>query len=125
MKHRRTFEYVAFWDEVAWVAGTTGYNDVQQGQTLVEAVDRLRFSLYLHAVWAGNDRRPFAVIDETRAPMDSFRNSEGAITCEPGQEQQGVRYRGYVEVEWTDKQVAEHAKKAAHNRKKDEKKRVR
>src|SRR5579863_5505862 len=97
----RTFEYVAFFDEVAWVAGTTTYNSVAQGEDLQQAVERLRESLWLDAIWTQADgEEPFANRGLPTTPLDSFTDTSDCVTADFGLDKKGRRYTGSITVEW-------------------------
>lgn len=99
----RTFQFVMFWDEVAWVAGCTDYYYVSQGQTPEQCVERLRDGLYLTAVFCERDgREPFDDSDRPDLVVpDDFTNTQDAVTfdheCAADKEKS---YTGSVTVEW-------------------------
>jgi len=97
----KTFEYVAFWGDIAWVAGTTCFDCVCQGATVEQAVQRLSHSLYAEAMYAVKEGRvPFD--SEHRKPVEKFSSIEGAIpTPDPSaQFSKTARYTGSFEVTW-------------------------
>lgn len=108
MKGKRHFEFVAFWDQVAWVAGTTTYNAVSQGQTLARAVENLKYSLQLDAQFALNEgKQPFIIDYDGKKPLDSFTRTGGAQPMPRGREEprKGTRYRGALDVHWGEVEV--------------------
>ena len=99
----RTFQFVMFWDQVAWVAGTTDYYYVSQGQTPEQCVESLQQGLYLTAVWCERDGHvPF---DEGHMQADAvppeFKAIDEAVTfdheCAADKEKS---YTGSVTIEW-------------------------
>lgn len=115
---RRYFNFVAFWDEVAWVAGATTYNSLAQGETLEEAVKNLREQLWLDALWAQTDgKRPFEVFDETREPMKDFCDMTDTVSVSYNKPSKEVRYRGEFVVEWNPKHVLKEVKPKGKKRK--------
>lgn len=108
MKGKRHFEFVAFWGDVAWVAGTTTYNAVAQGQTLARAVENLKYSLQVDAQWALNEgKQPFIIDYDGKRPLDSFANPGNASPMPRGREEpkKGTRYRGTLDVYWGNVEV--------------------
>lgn len=104
----RHFEFVAFWDQCAWVAGVTDYNCVAQGQTLARAVENLKYSLQLDAQLALNEGKcPFTIDYDGMLPLDSFENTYGTQPVPRGREEprKGVRYRGSLDVAWGNVEV--------------------
>ena len=98
----RDFEYVAFWDEVAWVAGPTGYYYVSQGDTLERAVDNLKGGLQLTAMWCQTEGKEPFTEKEGKDPPVEFSNTEDCVTAEFGLETKGRRYVGSITVEWNE-----------------------
>ncbi len=108
---RRNFEFVAFWDTGAWVAGTTAYNSVAQGDTLEHAVRNLKQTLWLDAVWSQTDgRKPFSVDQPGLEPMDSFSNVQDTLSVTYKDPSKEERYHGNLIVEWDPKQVLKSVK---------------
>lgn len=100
---RRRFDFVAFWDECAWVAGVTEYNNVAQGQTLHRAVENLKHQLFLDATLAVEEgRKPFEITFDGLRVMKEFSSTKGTVTANPQKMDpfKDVRYRGTVEVKW-------------------------
>src|SRR5581483_1096311 len=106
MAHKRvmrskTLEYVAFWSEIAWVAGTTTFNIVSQGDTLEQAVESLAYSLQMNALWdQSNGDDPLTRRDSSTEPLDDFTDTSDCVTADFGLEKKGRRYTGTVTVEW-------------------------
>ena len=101
----RTFEYVVFYDQVAWVAGATDYYAVQQGRTPDEAVDSLKYCLQVEAEWAElEDQVPFSREDmQAKDVPEEFRATDEACTHEYGMwdgEDREKSYTGTLTVEW-------------------------
>lgn len=100
----RMFEYVVFWDQVAWVAGTTDYYAVQQGPTPDEAVEHLKMCLAMEAEWEEMDERvPFSREDmQAKDVPAEFKDTEEACTHEPGfgGDDHEKSYTGHITVEW-------------------------
>lgn len=111
----RHFEFVAFWDQCAWVAGVTDYNCVVQGQTLARAVENLKYSLRLDVQLALNEGKcPFIIDCDSKLPLDSFTSASGAQPLPRGREEprKGVRYRGSLDVACGNVDVKSPRKKA-------------
>lgn len=107
MRRTQKFDYVAFWDEVAWVAGTTTFNQVAQGSSLSEAIESLKTCLRVVAVWdQSRGVRPFEVKGLAETPLDSFAKAAG---CVPVVERpvKGKRYMGSFVVEWDSREREE------------------
>lgn len=107
MKSRR-FEFLAFWDQCGWVAGTTSYNAVAQGQSLNRAVENLKYSLQLDVQFALNEgKQPFVIDYDGKRPLDSFTRTGGAQPLPRGREEpkKGTKYRGFLDVHWGDVEV--------------------
>lgn len=93
--------FVAYWDEHAWVAGTSRYNCVTQGPTLEETVDRLARTLRSEMVLSrkmGNTR-PFQIDFPGKEPLKAFlpdgTETEYVPEVEPDRL---LRYRGWVRI---------------------------
>ncbi len=97
----RHFEFVTFWEQGGWVAGTTTYNAVAQGQTPQRAVENLKYSLQIDAQLAINEgKQPFVIVHDGLKPLDSFTRTGGAQPMPRGREEprKGTRYRGTLDV---------------------------
>ena len=100
----RTFQYVMFWDEVAWVAGPVDYYYVTQGPTPEECVERLREGLWLTAVWSEKEGHELFSDTDANGPHqvpDEFKAVDEACTfddeCSANKEKS---YTGSVTIEW-------------------------
>lgn len=97
----KKFRYVAFWDEVGWVAGMTTFNNVQQGRTLKEAVDRLQWSLKVSAERASEaGKAPFEVRGLSDTPLPDFCNDRGTVPATFHCPVKGRQYSGDIVVQW-------------------------
>lgn len=97
----KKFRFVAFWDQVGWVAGTTTFNNVQQGDTLKQAVDRLEWSLKTTAAWyEGADRVPFEVMGLPDTPLPDFADERGTVPVTYRCPVKGRRYSGDLVIKW-------------------------
>jgi len=103
-KKSRTFTFVMFWGDVAWVAGCTDYYYVAQGDTPSSCVGCLEGDLYLTAKFCEMDGHvPF---DDTARPdmvvPDEFTDTDSCTTYDPDStgEDHERRYTGQVTVEW-------------------------
>jgi hypothetical protein len=108
----RVFEFVMFWDDVAWVAGPTDFYHVSQGRTPDECIDNLQRSLQMTAEWNLLDgREPFNTRRDESDPgymgpsavPDEFRDTERAYCYEPGEEtgdDHDRSYTGQLTVGW-------------------------
>jgi hypothetical protein len=96
LSNLRELEFVARWDQFAWIAGTTRYNVMGQGATLKEAIDSLLLCLESCVVWARQEgREPFY---KDPGPIDEFRSAKDCLPLREGirEPQRSRRYTGNV-----------------------------
>lgn len=102
MKTRR-FDFVAFWDECAWVAGVTSHNEVAQGSTLNKAIESLKWQLGVNATYAEvYGKKPFIIEHDGMIVMEEFSKKRGLAVPQKGVEpKKGATYCGSFTVSWS------------------------
>ena len=104
MKKTQTFEFVAMWNNTAWVAATTTLDIMAQGNTIKESVDNLRETLLLSAIFNEADgRRPFESFENEPMSWVTDVRAKQASPVPRGRSSKMKAYRGDVTVEWNSK----------------------